>query len=160
MNKNKAYIIAAIITGVAAIVVAIINLYGKNPGVPNIVIQQPAPPSKESSKPRMPQKLEGPESSNGNSSTPPAKPEHTIPPLSKRSNENGDLLQLYCTCKANQTLCFKTESECQEASQGRACVPKFRSAFSFNVFDRQKWHKYQDGWAYNKKCIIDEGRTP
>ena len=160
MNKNMVAIICASIGGIALIGTAVIGLIGKNqpefkPEF-KIVVQQteelPQPQSMPDKKGKALLPSKEPHS---------ARPatERTVSPQRPQGNDKSEHpLTLYCACKANQTFCFRSEMECQKYSPVYGCSQKFSDMAAFNVFDKNKWKEYGNGWVHEIKCVIDERR--
>lgn len=162
MNKNVVAIICASIGAIALIGTAVIGLIGKNQPEFKIVVQQQTSPSEESPQPQsMPDKK--------GKVLLPSKKSHSARPVIERTvspqpqrpqgdDKNEHPLALYCACKANQTFCFRSEIECQKYSPVYGCSQKFSDVAAFNVFDKNKWKEYGNGWVHESKCVIDERR--
>ncbi|MFA6055584.1 MAG: hypothetical protein WC769_09435 [Thermodesulfovibrionales bacterium] len=171
MKKSTSAIFVALIGAVAVIIAALIGWQGKGdhkqpvhqqakvesaPDSPiyqagrDIVIQQQTSTPKESPQHQLVQDTKRKTSQPSKKSADYA--------ATGQQDKNKHPLLLYCTCKAEQTICYSTELKCQTISPDYGCIPKYSGIDAFNVFDKTRWNKYGDGWVYQKECVIEERR--
>lgn len=162
MNKNLMTIICASIGAIAIIGAAVIGLIGKNqPGI-KIVVQPQTSPSEGSPQPQsVPDNKKGKASLSSKMprSMHPSTDKTETPQQPQRKDWDKHPLSLYCACRANQTFCFRTETECQTFSPVYGCSQKFSDGDAFAVFDRSKWKEYGNGWVNESKCVTNERRN-